>query len=882
MMKRWFFFAILFYQIVSIYAQNCDKYPITTKYDNFDSITANYKQLLLKDVEEDAVELPLFFTDMSKCWINRVKDYEVFQSYSITESAKNENPEIVFLVFNSRTLVSREEKQNWFNLMPMMNEEQLARLYDILEREMLKINAIELKYAAKKKEIRERYSTGSDDRMVVVPSDTTLQYLGYITTIDELSKKWKYETAYWRWSRGRFVNDEDEISEEVTFVVPDNMSFVKGKLDKNSQWIVDDYEKVFYSYMMNLKQGTGVMPTDAESQEYVIRWWNYLMEKYFNEQKDTELMNLASFAMEEHLENEQSKVTSLISRNYYLYAKSLKRGEYGEAAYYFANVIDNRGTDWSPQGFVSSLYVPVLCEEEKEWNDNGRNLEVAYVNWFHRMNKTDFYGKMNNYSTQTSIMLCDYYLQYGSNQELIGIIEAIAAKMRDQYTQGKLSYGEEDGLWYEFLNRSYLDGSFAQDYDYKTLEKKVIDEGFAANDAPMVEFICYYCLYQMIHNSPSKEGNVATLLRQIERICKNPQSSAFNYVEKYIAADLSFRLMSLSDALYLPPSIIVTTELPKETKEGSQLFSFVAGNGSASISMVKIAVNGKFNYNSKINKTDKRSWKFNDYIKLKKGENVIEIECLDTQGTKIVETFGVNYKPDDYRDRRDLAVLFAVNDYSHANGYNSLENPIKHAESLAKKLYEYGFDTVVYRDPNRQKIIQTLTSYASQNYGEYDQLLVFFAGHGKYDRLTGEGYIVPPSGDKDDPDGTMVTYHKIQKTLDNSNCRHVLFISDACHSGSFINEMRAEQPQGGQADIMKYKSRYFIGSATPEKTSPDDSELIKLLLQIFSNNTEEAIDFYRIQSLLKTDHGQEKVAGSWGSNEVNSDFYFNKRQQIKN
>jgi hypothetical protein len=72
------------------------------------------------------------------------------------------HPDAVILVLNSRSLSKDDEKQNWFNLVPMMNEEQINKLKDILIRERDKIAEIEEKYEKKKEEIREKYQARFD------------------------------------------------------------------------------------------------------------------------------------------------------------------------------------------------------------------------------------------------------------------------------------------------------------------------------------------------------------------------------------------------------------------------------------------------------------------------------------------------------------------------------------------------------------------------------------------------------------------------------------------------------------------------------------------------------------------------------------------------
>jgi len=66
-------------------------------------------------------------------------------------------PELITLVLQSRSMDKAEEKQSWFNLLPMMNDEQIAKLNDILTREKTKLAEIEKKYEDKKLEIKKKY-----------------------------------------------------------------------------------------------------------------------------------------------------------------------------------------------------------------------------------------------------------------------------------------------------------------------------------------------------------------------------------------------------------------------------------------------------------------------------------------------------------------------------------------------------------------------------------------------------------------------------------------------------------------------------------------------------------------------------------------------------
>lgn len=66
-------------------------------------------------------------------------------------------PALITLILNSRSMSDASEKQSWFNLLPLMTDDQIAKLNDILTRERQKLEEIEKKYEDKKLEIKKKY-----------------------------------------------------------------------------------------------------------------------------------------------------------------------------------------------------------------------------------------------------------------------------------------------------------------------------------------------------------------------------------------------------------------------------------------------------------------------------------------------------------------------------------------------------------------------------------------------------------------------------------------------------------------------------------------------------------------------------------------------------
>lgn len=83
--------------------------------------------------------------------------WELAWKYDIPVNFIQSMPELIALVLNSKSIDTEQEKQSRFSLLPLMNDEQVARLNDILTREKAKLAEIQQKYDDKKVEIKKKY-----------------------------------------------------------------------------------------------------------------------------------------------------------------------------------------------------------------------------------------------------------------------------------------------------------------------------------------------------------------------------------------------------------------------------------------------------------------------------------------------------------------------------------------------------------------------------------------------------------------------------------------------------------------------------------------------------------------------------------------------------
>lgn len=81
----------------------------------------------------------------------------IAMQYNIPEDMLVNNTNLVVLVLESKSISDPKEKQSWFDLYHLMNQEQIDKLNDILTREKEKLAEIEAKYQAKQDEIKRKY-----------------------------------------------------------------------------------------------------------------------------------------------------------------------------------------------------------------------------------------------------------------------------------------------------------------------------------------------------------------------------------------------------------------------------------------------------------------------------------------------------------------------------------------------------------------------------------------------------------------------------------------------------------------------------------------------------------------------------------------------------
>ena len=186
---------------------------------------------------------------------------------------------------------------------------------------------------------------------------------------------------------------------------------------------------------------------------------------------------------------------------------------------------------------------------------------------------------------------------------------------------------------------------------------------------------------------------------------------------------------------------------------------------------------------------------FEKKLSLNYGKNPITVKATDRQGKPAEQPFVITHQFD--RTRKDFALFFATTEYSGAKdetgNWKELPSAIRDAEAVAENLRDnYGFETSVFENLTKRQLLETLYDYRNDfdgtEYAPDSQLLIFFAGHGYYDEIEQEGYLITADTDAlfIDPTRESALQHaKLRKQIDAITCPRILVLLDTCFSGTF-------------------------------------------------------------------------------------------------
>jgi len=232
------------------------------------------------------------------------------------------------------------------------------------------------------------------------------------------------------------------------------------------------------------------------------------------------------------------------------------------------------------------------------------------------------------------------------------------------------------------------------------------------------------------------------------------------------------------------------------------------------------------------------------------------------------------------------ALLIAVDDYP-SKDIPDLDQPSKDINLLENTLVsKYSFKGQnIYKliNPTRNDIIERLDQLSDQ-LGQNDNLLIFYAGHGVWDEDLEQGYWLP-SNAKMTSKSSWISNGTIRDYIRGIDTQHTLLIADACFSGGIFKDRSAQLEGRALVELYRMPSRKAMTSGTLT-TVPDKSVFVKYLVKNLEMNSDPVISadeiFYNLKVAVINNSPNQQVP-QYGvvhqSGDEGGDFLFLRRQE---
>ncbi|OJJ23534.1 hypothetical protein BKI52_03995 [marine bacterium AO1-C] len=255
-------------------------------------------------------------------------------------------------------------------------------------------------------------------------------------------------------------------------------------------------------------------------------------------------------------------------------------------------------------------------------------------------------------------------------------------------------------------------------------------------------------------------------------------------------------------------------------------------------------------------------------VSLLKGINQVTLEVTNLAGKIVSEPRIINYIPkvidtlpnisEQAKNGQFYALIVGVGDYVDAS-IEDLSNPVKDAQQLYNVLtnqYKFAPKNVVFlKNPTRSDLVNTLDEMQKM-VKEEDNFLMFYAGHGYWDKRINTGYWLPANAKKESTanwfrNSTMRDY------IASIKAKHTLLIADACFSGGIFQTRGLVDNDAPIAikELYRSPSRTAMTSGSLSEV-PDQSVFLKYLIKRLKENQQTYLSAEKLYSSIK-----EKVIG---------------------
>jgi TPR repeat protein len=126
------------------------------------------------------------------------------------------------------------------------------------------------------------------------------------------------------------------------------------------------------------------------------------------------------------------------------------------------------------------------------------------------------------------------------------------------------------------------------------------------------------------------------------------------------------------------------------------------------------------------------------------------------------------------------ALIIGNNKYQYWPKLITAVNDAKAVDELLRQ--RYGYKTTVLLNATRYQILETLNELRKR-LTEKDNLLIYYAGHGEFDKVNQRGQWVPVDASEESTTNWIPNI-QITDILNTMSSKHILVVADSCYSGA--------------------------------------------------------------------------------------------------
>jgi hypothetical protein len=328
-----------------------------------------------------------------------------------------------------------------------------------------------------------------------------------------------------------------------------------------------------------------------------------------------------------------------------------------------------------------------------------------------------------------------------------------------------------------------------------------------------------------------KKPNEETAIRQ-EALTQCSQSHLASAQKIAITQEQSIAEASNKKPDTTPPRIII---VPHDSSRGIKRISdarrTIRGQAVDESGVASVLVN-----NSKV-RFDKNG-NFSADVFLKPGKNNVAVNAIDIHNNKATKTITIVRESQTNeiaeKEKREIeilgkyyAIVIGINQYEHLSELQTAVNDAKKIGRLLKDNFGFEIRSLINKRASRNSIVKTINEFR-KILSSNDKLLIYYAGHGYFDKVTGKAYWLPTDAEKSD-DTNWILAERVTSNLKRIDAKQILIVSDSCYSGTFmrtaqvnlyLNEKRLHYIK----KMLNKKARVIIASGGNEPVSDSGSK----------------------------------------------------------